>query len=103
MDYLGIIMMLVSFGFFGWLIHKYVEKRISGLAASFAVGLTAILQLCAEATFDSIGAGYMVASLGLMFFSFVLMLIMTGVESRKPWAAEDRVLKVVQKVVEPFE
>jgi hypothetical protein len=100
MDYLGSAMMIATFVFFGWLMYKYSEKAISGLAAWFLVAIVAILQLCMEATFDEIGAGYMLFSLALMFFALVMTFIMSKVESRKPWAKEDRVLKTIHDIVE---
>ena len=100
MEYLGFGMMVASFAFFGWLIYKYVEEAISGLAAWFVVAIVAILQLCMEATFEEISAGYMLQSLALMFLALVMTFIMGKIESRKPWAEEDRVLETIHDIVE---
>jgi hypothetical protein len=102
MKHLGLVMVLVSFGFFGWLIHKYLEKEISGVAAWFVVSLVAILQMGMAATFEAL-ENYIILGLFLMVVSVVMMFVMGAVESRKPWAEEDRVIKKVNDILAPFE
>ena len=102
MKHLGFMMMIVSFVFFGWIIHKHLEKAISAVAAWFVVSLVAILQMCMAATFDFLG-DYIVFPLILMFVSIVMMLIMGAIESRKPWAEEDLAIKKLHDIVAPLE
>jgi hypothetical protein len=102
MEHAALIVELVSFGFFGWLIHKYLQNKLSAVAAWFVVSLVGILQMCLAATFDVLGS-LIIVGLILMFFSFLMILVVGASESRERWAKEDRLLKKVHDALKPFE
>ena len=102
MEPAAVLVELVSFGFFGWLIHKYLQKKLSAVAAWFVVSLVGILQMCFAATFDVLGPLIIVGML-LMFFSFLMILVVGAGKSRARWAEEDRLFKKVQDALKPFE
>ena len=102
MEHAVLIVELVVFAFFGWLIHQYLEKKLSALAAWFVVSMVGILQMCLAATFDVLEDLIMVGLL-MMFFSFLMIFVVGAFESRERWGAEDRFFKKIQDVVKPFE
>jgi len=102
MEHAALIVELVSFGFFGWLIHKYLQNKLSAVAAWFVVSLVGILQMCLAATFDVLES-LIIVGLILMFFSFLMILVVGASESRERWAKEDRLLKKVHDALKPFE
>jgi TM2 domain-containing membrane protein YozV len=98
----ALIVELVSFGFFGWLIHKYRQKKLSAVAAWFVVSLVGILQMCLASTFEVLGYLIIVGGI-LMFFSFLMILVVGASESRERWAEEDRLFKKARDALKPFE
>jgi hypothetical protein len=102
MEQASLIVELVFFGFFGWLIHKYLEKELSALAAWFVVLLVGILQMCMAATFDVL-EDLLIVGMILMFFSFLMIFVVGTFESRARWAEEDRVFKKLQDALKPFD
>jgi hypothetical protein len=102
MEHAALIVELVSFGFFGWLVHQYLEKKLSGVAAWFVVAMVGILQMCLASTFDVL-ENLIIVGLGMMSFSFLMILVVGASESREPWAEEDRLFKKVHDVLEPLE
>jgi hypothetical protein len=102
MKHVGLIVELVSFVFFAWLIHQYLEKKLSAVAAWFVVSLVGIFQMCLAATFDVL-ENLIIVGLTLMVFSFLMILVAGASESREPWAEEDRLIKKVHDALKPFE